>query len=172
MHPVRKRRLILVIFVLVVASAGIGLVLYALQENISFFYTPSAVVSGEAPQGPLIRVGGMVVANSVVRDTKALEVRFKVSDGASDVTIVYAGILPDMFAESEAAVAVGRLRADGVLEADEVLAKHDEKYTPPEVADAMSKAYEAQQKQKATLVKPERLAKPEKLVKPEASAQP
>lgn len=149
MHPLRKRRLLLVVFLVVVASAAVGLVLYALKENISFFYTPSAVANGEAPHGPIIRVGGMVVANSVERNPKALDVRFKVSDGANAVLITYAGILPDMFAENEAAVAVGRLREDGVLVADEVLAKHDEKYTPPEVADAMSEAYEAQQKQKA-----------------------
>lgn len=156
MHPVRKQRLLLVIFLVVVASAGVGLLLYALKENISFFYTPSAVANGEAPEGPLIRVGGMVVAGSVERnvgmstnvDTGNLGVRFKVSDGANQVLIHYEGILPDMFAENEAAVAVGRLRADGLLEAEEVLAKHDEKYTPPEVADAMSKAYEAQQSQK------------------------
>ena len=146
MHPIRKRRLLLVVFVLVVASLGIGLVLYALGKNTSFFYTPSEIARGEAPQGPRIRVGGMVVARSLQRSKDSLELSFKISDGVSEMLVSYTGILPDMFAENEAAVALGRLRADGVLEAEEVLAKHDEKYTPPEVADGMVEAYRSREK--------------------------
>lgn len=147
MHPIRKKRLLVVVFVVVVASAGAWLLRYALGQNASFFYAPSAVASGEAPRGPRIRVGGMVVADSVERSRESLEARFKVSDGAHQVLVIYTGILPDMFAENEAAIAVGHLREDGVLEAEQVLAKHDENYTPPEVADAMEEAHRAKQQQ-------------------------
>lgn len=144
-HPIRKKRLILVLFVVSVAAAGAWLLRYALGQNASFFYAPSAVASGEAPRGTRIRVGGMVVVDSVERSRDSLRASFKVSDGSHQVQIVYSGILPDMFAENEAAIAVGHLREDGVLEAEQVLAKHDENYTPPEVADAMEEAHRRKQ---------------------------
>ncbi|MFA5493456.1 MAG: cytochrome c maturation protein CcmE [Porticoccaceae bacterium] len=142
MHPIRRQRLIAVLFIAVVATAAVGLLTYALRQNINLFYTPAQVVAGEVPEGTRIRVGGMVVKDSVSRMGDSLETRFTVTDGEGDVVIVYTGILPDLFAENEAAVATGELRGDGVFAATEVLAKHDENYTPPEVADAMNKAKE------------------------------
>lgn len=142
MHPIRRQRLIAVVFIVVLATVAVGLLTYALRQNINLFYTPSQVVGGEAPEGTRIRVGGMVVAGSVARVPDSLETRFRVTDGAGEVAIAYTGILPDLFAENEAAVATGELRGDGIFAASEVLAKHDENYTPPEVADAMNKAME------------------------------
>ncbi len=142
MKAIRKQRLYLVIFIISVASVGVGLLTYALRENINLFYTPSQVMAGDAPEDARIRVGGMVVRGSVVRNAASLAVTFDVTDGAAQVPISYSGILPDMFAEGEAAVATGRWTATGVFAADEVLAKHDEEYMPPEVADAMLQAHE------------------------------
>ena len=141
MHPIRRQRLIAVIFIVVAASIAAGLLAYALRENINLFYAPAQIVSGEAPTGVRIRVGGMVVPGSVSRSQESLEARFAVTDGKGQVEVTYTGILPDLFGENEAAVASGVLREDGLFEASEVLAKHDENYTPPEVADAMNKAH-------------------------------
>ena len=120
---------------------------YMLGQNANYFYTPSQIVAGEAPQAVHIRAGGMVVEGSVRRAADSLDVHFDVSDGMSTLTIHYAGILPDLFDEGEAAIAAGKLDDNMVLRATEVLAKHDEKYTPPEVADAMNKAYELKQQE-------------------------
>ena len=139
MNPLRRQRLVLVVFVVVAASAAVGLVTYALRENINLFYTPSQVVAGEVPEGVRLRIGGMVVVGSLTRGPDSLARTFQVTDGAGTVRVNYTGILPDLFAENAAAVAAGKLRA-GVLIADEVLAKHDEDYTPPEVVDAMQAA--------------------------------
>ncbi len=139
MNSQRRQRLLLVTFIVVVASAAAGLVTYALRENINLFYTPSQVVAGEVPEGVRLRIGGMVVVGSLTRGQDSLARTFQVTDGAGTVLVNYTGILPDMFAENTAAVAAGKLRA-GVLIADEVLAKHDEDYMPPEVVDAMQAA--------------------------------
>ena len=117
-----------------------GLTSYALRGNINLFYSPSEVAAGEAPTDRSIRVGGMVVEGSVARARDKLETRFIVTDFASSVTVTYDGILPDLFAEGEGVVATGILGANGVVTASEVLAKHDENYMPPEVADALEKA--------------------------------
>ena len=106
-------------------------------------------MSGEAPADVFIRAGGMVVEGSVRRDPNSLAVNFDVTDGTAVLGIRYTGILPDLFAENEAAIAAGRLDQNRVLQASEVLAKHDEKYTPPEVAESMNAAYKAKQKRKA-----------------------
>lgn len=140
MHPVRRQRLFIVLFVVVFSSAAIGLIAYALRGNINLFYPPAEVAAGNAPTGKTLRVGGMVVDGSVVRSDSDLEVRFELTDYQSSVPVVYRGILPDLFAEGEGAVASGKLNAAGVLEATEVLAKHDETYMPPEVADALEKS--------------------------------
>ncbi|MEZ5573350.1 MAG: cytochrome c maturation protein CcmE [Halioglobus sp.] len=140
MHPVRKQRLYLVLFVIVFASVAVGLVVYALRGNINLFYPPSEVVAGKAPVGQPIRLGGMVVEGSVERATDSLEIRFELTDFKSSVPVVYTGILPDLFDEGQGAVASGVLNSQGVLEATEILAKHDENYMPPEVADALEKS--------------------------------
>jgi cytochrome c-type biogenesis protein CcmE len=137
MHPVRKQRLYLVLFVVLFSSAAIGLVAYALRGNINLFYPPVDVAAGKAPVGQPIRVGGMVVDGSVQRSDDSLAVRFQLTDYEASVPVIYKGILPDLFGEGQGAVASGMLNSDGVLEASEVLAKHDENYMPPEVADAL-----------------------------------
>ena len=137
MHPVRKQRLLLVCFVVVFSSAAIGLTVYALRGNINLFFPPVEVAAGNAPVGQPIRVGGMVVDGSVQRSSDSLEVRFEVTDYQASVPIVYTGILPDLFDEGQGAVAAGKLDDQGVLQATEVLAKHDENYMPPEVAEAL-----------------------------------
>lgn len=137
MHPIRKQRLWIVLSVVVFSSAAIGLAAYALRGNINLFYPPVDVAAGTVPVDTPIRVGGMVVEGSVERASDSLEVRFSVTDYRATVDIVYAGILPDLFAEGEGVVASGRLGTDGVLRASEVLAKHDENYMPPEVAEAL-----------------------------------
>ena len=137
MHPVRKQRLYLVLFVVLFSSAAIGLVAYALRGNINLFFPPADVAAGKAPIGQPIRVGGMVVDGSVQRSDDSLAVRFQLTDYEASVPVVYKGILPDLFGEGQGAVASGVLNNDGVLEASEVLAKHDENYMPPEVADAL-----------------------------------
>ena len=138
MHPLRKQRLQQVILIVVAATVVVGLVVYMLGQNANYFYTPSQIAAGEAPKGVFIRAGGMVVE----------EVQFSVTDGASILVIQHNGILPDLFDEGEAAIAAGIVDENLVLQATEVLAKHDEKYTPPEVADAMNQAYERKQEQK------------------------
>jgi len=137
MHPVRKQRLIIVVFVVLFSSAAIGLMAYALRGNINLFFPPAEVAAGKAPVGQAIRVGGMVVDGSVQRSDNSLEVRFEVTDYQASVPIVYVGILPDLFGEGQGAVAAGVLDDQGVLQATEVLAKHDENYMPPEVAEAL-----------------------------------
>ncbi|WOJ93984.1 cytochrome c maturation protein CcmE [Congregibacter variabilis] len=137
MHPVRKQRLWVVLSIVLFSSVAIGLAAYALRGNINLFYPPVDVAAGKAPLATPIRVGGMVVEGSVTRSDTNLETRFTVTDYQANVEIVYEGILPDLFAEGEGVVASGRLDANGVLQADEVLAKHDENYMPPEVAEAL-----------------------------------
>lgn len=149
MHPVRKQRLVIVCSVVLFSSFAIGLAAYALRGNINLFYPPVDVMAGLAPLDRPIRVGGMVVDGSVERSSETLEVRFSVTDYEAVVPVVYVGILPDLFAEGEGAVAAGTLNADGVLLATEVLAKHDENYMPPEVAEALEAS--ARRKQEASL---------------------
>lgn len=140
MHPVRRQRLLVVLFIVVFSSAAIGLIAYALRGNINLFYPPADVAAGKAPVGQSLRVGGMVVEGSIQRSQDSLEVKFELTDYQSTVPVVYRGILPDLFDEGQGAVAAGKLTPDGLLEATEVLAKHDENYMPPEVAYALEKA--------------------------------
>jgi cytochrome c-type biogenesis protein CcmE len=137
MHPVRKQRLIIVACVVVFSSLAAGLAAWSLRGNINLFYPPVDVAAGLAPTDRPIRVGGMVADGSVQRSSDSLEVRFAVTDYEATVPVVYVGILPDLFAEGEGAVVSGTLGGDGLFVASEVLAKHDENYMPPEVAEAM-----------------------------------
>jgi cytochrome c-type biogenesis protein CcmE len=140
MHPVRKQRLYLVLFIVVFSSGAIGLMLYSLKGNINLFYPPAEVVAGQAPVGQSIRVGGMVVDGSIKRSDNSLHVEFELTDYQGTVPVVYEGILPDLFDEGQGAVAAGKMNDAGQLIASEVLAKHDENYMPPEVADALEKS--------------------------------
>ena len=137
MHRARKQRLVLVCLVVLLSSAAIGLVAFALRDNINLFYPPSDVVAGKAPADRSIRLGGMVVEGSIERSNTDLETIFWVTDYAASVAVRYSGILPDLFAEGEGVVAEGTLDEQGVLNATQVLAKHDENYMPPEVAAAL-----------------------------------
>ncbi len=133
----RRKRLVLVGGVLLGVGVATLFATQAFRENLSYFYDPTKVASGEAPRGRAIRVGGMVTKGSVQRKPGSLEVRFIVTDFQNDVTISYTGVLPDLFREGQGVIAHGRLEPDGVFVADEVLAKHDEKYMPPEVKQSL-----------------------------------
>jgi len=139
MNPVRKKRLIVIFAILAGISATLGLGLYAMQQNINLFYTPTEIASGVVPQDARIRAGGLVKDGSLRRSEDSLTVDFLVTDGDADTAIQYRGILPDLFREGQGIVALGRLNEKGVLIADEVLAKHDENYMPPEVSSALEK---------------------------------
>ena len=153
MHPKRKQRLILVLFLLFGFSVVLGLALYALSENINLFYNPTQIANGEAPEGARIRAGGMVVDGSVSRDSVTLANKFSLTDYNSTMHVEYTGILPDLFREGQGIVALGRLNSNNVLIADEVLAKHDENYMPPEVAESLNhekaSSYNSESYQKA-----------------------
>jgi len=136
-NPLRKKRLLIILAILAGVAIAVALALSALQQNINLFYTPTQIANGEAPQDTRIRAGGMVAKESLKRTGDSLDVEFVVTDFAKNVTIRYRGILPDLFREGQGIVALGKLNADGVLIADEVLAKHDENYMPPEVTKAL-----------------------------------
>jgi cytochrome c-type biogenesis protein CcmE len=148
MHPIRKQRLQIVVLIVIASSLAAWLIAYMLGQNANYFFTPSQVLQGEAPENVTIRAGGMVVEGSIQRSTDSLDVSFLVTDGLGNLKVSYSGILPDLFAEGEAAIATGKLDNDKVLRASQVLAKHDENYTPPEVADAMNQAYKLKQQSK------------------------
>ncbi len=143
MKPRHKRLALIAGGVASVALAA-ALVLNAFRSNLVFFFSPSQIAAGEAPRDRSFRIGGMVVAGSLKRQPDGLTVHFTVTDTAETVPVVYRGILPDLFREGKGVVAQGRLNSDGVFRADEVLAKHDENYMPPEAAHALEQAQKAQ----------------------------
>jgi cytochrome c-type biogenesis protein CcmE len=154
MNPRRKKRMAVVLSILIGLGATTGLVLYALNQNIDLFYTPSEILNGkpngEKPSvGQRLRIGGMVVEGSVKRATDSLLVSFDLKDIGDSVTVQYDGILPDLFREGQGIVAQGVLVDSKTIEAFEVLAKHDENYTPPEIAEAMQVNHEAKAAQRA-----------------------
>ena len=142
----RSRRKVLVLAVVFGVAVATVLGLTAFEENLLYFYSPTQVKAGEAPETHSFRVGGLVVDGSVKRATDSLKILFDVTDNTESMTIEYTGILPDLFREGQGIVAMGSLRADGSFVAQEVLAKHDENYMPPEVADALKAAEEAAKK--------------------------
>jgi cytochrome c-type biogenesis protein CcmE len=137
----RQRRLGLVIGIVAGVSIAGALALSAFRKNVTFFFDPSQVVAGQVPAGARFRLGGMVTEGSVQRVPGSLEVRFVVTDFAHDVPVTYSNVLPDLFREGAGVVAEGRLRSDGTFVADEVLAKHDEKYMPPAVAKSLKRRH-------------------------------
>ena len=140
MHPVRKQRLIIVLLIVFGTAVAVALITFALRENINLFYSPAEIAAGKAPVGKQIRAGGMVSEGSVLRDPHSLRVDFVVTDYQASVPVTFVGILPDLFAEGQGVVAAGQLGSDGVFQASEVLAKHDENYMPPEVQSAVDAA--------------------------------
>ena len=138
----RRQRMLLIGLVVAGVALSAGLALRAFQENLLYFFSPSQVVAGEAPDARTFRLGGMVVEDSVAREPGSLTMSFVVTDYVHSVPVSYTGVLPDLFGEGQGVVAHGRLTADGSFVAEEVLAKHDENYMPPEVADALAQAQE------------------------------
>ena len=134
----RRQRMVLAALVVVVVGLAVTLALRAFQDNLLFFYTPTQVAGGEAPAGKKFRLGGLVQVGSVRREPGQLEVRFDVTDNAKTMTVAYAGVLPDLFRDGQGVIALGSLQSDGIFRADEVLAKHDENYMPPEVAESLA----------------------------------
>lgn len=134
----RRQRLLTVALVLTGVALAVGLALQAFEENLLFFYSPSEVLAGEAPEGRTFRLGGMVTDGSMYREPGSLEVRFTVTDLQNSLTVYYEGILPDLFREGQGVIAYGTLQPDGSFRAEEVLAKHDENYMPPEVAEMLA----------------------------------
>ncbi len=145
----RRKRMAIALGVVAVVGAATALVLNAFQSNLVFFYTPTQIAAKEAPGGRTFRLGGLVVAGSVKRD--GVNVTFEVTDTAKTVPVQFSGILPDLFKEGKGVVAQGQLE-NGVFQAKEVLAKHDENYMPPEAAQALKNAAQANAKAAATLV--------------------
>jgi cytochrome c-type biogenesis protein CcmE len=121
----------------VAVAAFLGLT--AFQKNLLYFYTPAQVAAGEAPKGYPFRVGGLVVKGSVQR-SEGVTVKFDITDGAATISVVYSGILPDLFREGQGIISIGQMTGDKLFTASEVLAKHDENYMPPEVGDALKKS--------------------------------
>jgi cytochrome c-type biogenesis protein CcmE len=144
MKPRHKK---LTIIIASVAALGLSatLVLDAFQSNLVFFFSPTQVAANEAPQGKSFRIGGLVEEGSVKRESDGVTVSFVVTDTAKVIPVLYTGILPDLFKEGKGVVAQGKLSADGVFRADEVLAKHDENYMPPEAAEALAQASKSQE---------------------------
>ena len=137
MTPTRKRRLIAVLLILAGVSIAAAIASYSLQQNLLYFQSPSDLTQQPIPPGRQFRLGGLVKPGTVNRVGESLATRFVVTDGPEDITVEYVGILPDLFREGQGVIARGALGDDGVFAATEVLAKHDENYMPPEVADAL-----------------------------------
>jgi cytochrome c-type biogenesis protein CcmE len=140
MTPTRKRRLIGVLVIIIGVSISAVVAMNALNENMLFFVSPSDVEEQALPAGKRFRLGGLVADGSVSRASDSLAVTFVVTDGPHSVDVRFDGILPDLFREGQGIIAIGELTPDGHFEAAEVLAKHDENYMPPEVADALEKS--------------------------------
>ncbi|MEN8801707.1 MAG: cytochrome c maturation protein CcmE, partial [Thiogranum sp.] len=150
MRAARKKRLYLIALMVIGVGIAVTFALNAFNQNLMFFYSPSEVIAGDAPRDHTFRLGGLVTDGSVKRQADGLTVQFDVTDTAKNVKVQYTGILPDLFREGQGIVAHGRLRDDGVFVADEVLAKHDENYMPPEVADSLKTAHDAGVAKKTT----------------------
>lgn len=146
MTPTQKQRMIFVIIILTGISIATVLALTAIGENILYFFSPSQITSGDYPKNRTLRVGGLVVENSVKRsDNSDLDVQFDLTDTQKSITVIYSGILPDLFREGQGIVAIGTIESNGLFKAEQVLAKHDENYMPPEVAEALKTAQQGGQ---------------------------
>ncbi|MEK6532401.1 MAG: cytochrome c maturation protein CcmE [Nitrospirota bacterium] len=154
----RKKRFAMIGLGLAALGIASALVLNAFNSNLVFFFTPTQIENGEAPKGRTFRLGGLVEAGTLKREGDGLTVHFVVTDTVKRIPVTYKGILPDLFKEGKGAVAQGQLGADGTFVASEVLAKHDENYMPPEVAEAIAKAKKSGAQSSNTLtMSPERI---------------
>jgi cytochrome c-type biogenesis protein CcmE len=150
----RSKRFVMVASGIAALGIAAALVLSAFEKNLVFFYTPTQVAANEAPQGRSFRIGGLVAPGSVKRQPDGVTVHFVVTDTARSMPVAYRGPLPDLFREGKGVVAQGKLGADGLFSASEVLAKHDENYMPPEAAEAVAKAHGGNPAAAKTLVAP------------------
>lgn len=139
MHPLRKQRIYAIVTVLLGAIVALVLVMSALSKNMNLFYSPSELVSSKVAPGSVVRAGGMVASGSIQKSKDSLEVIFLITDFQNSLSVTYNGILPDLFSEDAGVVVKGFLKEDGTFLAQEVLAKHDENYMPPEVAKMLNK---------------------------------
>ena len=139
----RQKRFTYIVIALVALGAAVGLVLYALKNNVSLYFTPTQVYNKEAPQGRNFRIGGLVEVGSIKRQSDGLTVHFNVTDTTRVMPVIYKGILPDLFKEGKGVVAQGKIEADNIFHAEEVLAKHDENYVAPEAKEALDQAAKA-----------------------------
>lgn len=140
LHPKRKRRLFFILFLVSGIVTATGFALYAFSQNMMFYFTPTEVKQGKAPGDRIFRMGGMVVKGSFKQEKTGLKVWFDLTDYDKTVRVQYTGILPDLFREGQGIISRGRLNSQGVFIAEEVLAKHDENYMPPEVAASLKKS--------------------------------
>ena len=136
----RKKRVLIVFAILAGISIAAIFILTAFEKNLMYFYSPTEIINGNAPKAQSFRIGGLVVNDSVIRNTEDLKVSFVLTDTMNEVKVIYEGILPDLFREGQGIVANGKLQPDNIFVADQVLAKHDENYMPPEVAEALKAA--------------------------------
>ena len=136
----RKKRILMVCAILVGISISVILILTAFEKNLMYFYSPTEIINGDAPKARSFRIGGLVVTDSVIRNSDDLKVSFILTDTINEVQVIYEGILPDLFREGQGIVANGKLQSDNIFIAEQVLAKHDENYMPPEVAEALEAA--------------------------------
>ena len=136
----RKKRILMVCAILVGISISAILILTAFEKNLMYFYSPTEIINGDAPKARSFRIGGLVVTDSVIRNSDDLKVSFILTDTINEVKVIYEGILPDLFREGQGIVANGKLQSDNIFIAEQVLAKHDENYMPPEVAEALEAA--------------------------------
>ena len=150
----RSKRLIAIACGLAALGVATALVLNAFNSNLVFFFSPTQVAANEAPQGRSFRIGGLVEQGSIQRETKGLTTRFVVTDLAKTIPVTYTGLLPDLFKEGKGVVAQGKLGSDGIFRADQVLAKHDENYMPPEAAAALKNAAAGAPQQTSKTLKP------------------
>jgi cytochrome c-type biogenesis protein CcmE len=140
----RQKRFVYIVIAIAAVGLAVGLVLNALKDNVSLYFTPTQVYNKEVPQDRSFRIGGLVEAGSLKREGgDGLTVHFVITDLKKSLPVIYKGILPDLFKEGKGVVAQGKMESDGIMHASEVLAKHDENYMPPEAADALKKAKDA-----------------------------
>ena len=140
MKPARKKRLFFIIFLIAGVTVAAGFAMYAFNQNLMFYFSPTDIKQGKAPVNKIFRMGGMVVEGTFKKEPKSLKVHFDLTDYEKTVSVEYEGILPDLFREGQGIISRGKLNEQGVFIAEEVLAKHDENYMPPEVAESLKKA--------------------------------
>ena len=140
MKPARKKRLFFIVFLIAGVTLAAGFAMYAFNQNLMFYFSPTDVKQGKAPVDKLFRMGGMVVQGTFKKEPKSLKVHFDITDYEKTVSVEYTGILPDLFREGQGIISRGKLNEQGIFVAEEVLAKHDENYMPPEVAESLKKS--------------------------------